>query len=234
MRSEQLLIPGSIVLAGLMIAGGILLSQGGTLPERSVVADDAESFANSNSGTAANVMPVDLDRDHVFGNPNAKVTIIEYSDFECPFCSRAHPTLKQVVAESGGDVNWIYRHFPLTNIHPRAARAAYASECAAELAGNDAFWAFTDVIFEQNASLSDDTYRSFATSWGIDPEAMIACIDSERFEPKIAEDMQNAVQSGGRGTPFMIILSESGQPFPFSGALPYEQMSAIVAQALAS
>ncbi len=91
-------------------------------------------------GRAAAMRTVAKDRDHIRGNPDAPVTLVEYSDFECPFCKRFHPTVKRIVDEYGGRVRWVYRHFPLDEIHPvKARREAAAAECAAELGGNDAF-----------------------------------------------------------------------------------------------
>lgn len=233
MNTDKFLVPGAIVLAGLFIAVGIYLSQGGNAP--SVLAgpgggvQQANEFQNNGSASAENVRPVDGD-DHVYGNPDAEVVIIEYSDFECPFCARAHPTIKQIVDESDGEVKWVYRHFPLTNIHSNAYRASLASECAAELGSANAFWDFADTIFA-GAPLNDTTYKGIASALGIAEDAFIECIDSERHEGRIASDMENAVQSGGRGTPFSVVINEDGEKFPFSGALPYPQMKAVVDQA---
>lgn len=96
-------------------------------------------------GQADNVPPV-TDDDHIFGDKDAPVKIVEYSDFECPFCASVHPTLKQLVVDYDGDVAWVYRHYPL-DFHPNAQPAAEASECIAELGGNDEFWEFSDYIF---------------------------------------------------------------------------------------
>jgi len=93
------------------------------------------------------VTPVE-EGEHILGNPaNAQVTIIEYSDFECPFCARFHPTLKRIVSESNGNVAWVYRQFPLTQIHQNALERAIASECVAKIKGNDAFWKYADLLF---------------------------------------------------------------------------------------
>lgn len=105
------------------------------------------------SGTGELVLAeVDLelvtDGDHVRGNKDAKVTLIEYSDYECPFCIRFHPTTLQLMEQYEGDLNWVYRHFPLEAIHPSARALAEASECVAQVAGNDAFWAFTDAVLK--------------------------------------------------------------------------------------
>lgn len=86
--------------------------------------------------------------EHILGNPaTAQVTIIEYSDFECPFCARFHPTLKKIVSESNGNVAWVYRQFPLVQIHQHAFERAIASECVAKIKGNDAFWKYGDLLF---------------------------------------------------------------------------------------
>src|SRR3990172_9010082 len=102
---------------------------------------------------AAALRPVSKGRDHIRGDPAAPVTLVEYSDFECPFCKRFHGTVKKLVDESGGRVRWVFRHFPLDDLHPvKARKEAVASECAAELGGNDAFWKFADRFFELTPS----------------------------------------------------------------------------------
>lgn len=97
--------------------------------------------------TAKAALPI-ADDDHVYGSREAAITMIEFSDFQCPYCARAHPTVTQIVAESDGEINWVYRHLPLGN-HPAAYPASVASECARELNGDDAFWAFADALFAQ-------------------------------------------------------------------------------------
>lgn len=93
------------------------------------------------------VPPVD-ENDHIQGDiTKAQVVIIEYSDFECPFCARFHPTLEKIVAESNGNIAWVYRQFPLTQIHQHAMERAIASECVAKIKGNDAFWKYADLLF---------------------------------------------------------------------------------------
>jgi protein-disulfide isomerase len=97
-------------------------------------------------GAEQNIVPVNQD-DHVRGDIKAPIALIEFSDFQCPFCSSIHTTLKRLIQEYDGQVKWVYRHFPLSSIHAEAAPAAVASECIARLAGNDAFWQFADVAF---------------------------------------------------------------------------------------
>ena len=91
-------------------------------------------------------------RDHIYGNPDAEISLIEYSDFECPFCKRFHPTAKKVVEAYVGKVNWVYHHFPLEFHNPGAQKEAEVSECANELGGNEAFWKYADLIYARTRS----------------------------------------------------------------------------------
>lgn len=97
----------------------------------------------------ASKIPEITAEDHVRGNPNASVKLIEYSDYECPYCKSFHPTAQRLMTEYEGQIAWVYRHFPLDRIHPNARPAAIASECIADLAGEDAFWEFTDMVFAE-------------------------------------------------------------------------------------
>ena len=98
-------------------------------------------------GTALNITPPSAN-DHIIGSPTAPIVLVEYSDFQCPYCKLIYPTLKQIVSESNGQVAWVYREFPLYQIHPEAENAANAAECISAQKGNDAFWKFADTIFE--------------------------------------------------------------------------------------
>ncbi len=181
--------------------------------------------------------PVSADRDHIRGNPAAPVTLIEYSDFECPFCKSFHSTAKRLVDESKGQVKWVYRHFPLDNIHPvKARREAAASECAAELGGNDAFWKFADRFYEltpsNNKTDVDTVLPQIAREIGLDKEQFASCLASGKHDRRVEEDYQNALASGGRGTPWSIIVSKSGETYPLSGAQPYAAVKQLVDLAL--
>ncbi len=98
-----------------------------------------------NTPQATDVPPVDFDTDRYQGSKSARLALIEYSDYQCPFCQRVHPTLKQMMKEYDGKIVWVYRHFPL-GFHPNAVPLATAAECAGEIGGNDAFWAYSDKV----------------------------------------------------------------------------------------
>lgn len=215
-------IPVAIVIAGILVAGAVFWSGG--------------SSADSNANTASAGHPSSGFRlpsgtDHMRGNPDAKVALIEFSDLECPFCAQLHPTLKRIVKERD-DVKWVFRHFPLTSIHSRAFDAAVASECVAKLGGNEAFWNFTDAMFANQRNLGDSLYAETAASLGIDAVAFSSCVKDSGVAQAVREDSDEAVQSGGRGTPFVVVLTASGTLAPFSGALPYEEIKRLVDQAL--
>lgn len=188
-------------------------------------AEEARREQREAEAQVAKLRPVSLSRDHIRGNAAAQVTLVEYSDFECPFCKRFHSTAKRLVDQSNGRVRWVYRHFPLDELHTKARKEAAASECAAELGGNDAFWKFTDRFFELTPSNDrtdiDTVLPQIAGELGLDKVRFAACIASGKHEPRIAEDHQNATATGGRGTPWSIVVSRSGKTYPLSGAQPY-------------
>jgi len=182
---------------------------------------------------AKNVRRVSVDRDHVYGNPEAEISLIEYSDFECPYCKRFHATAKKLVDESDGKVNWVYRHFPLSFHNPGAQKQAEASECAAELGGSDAFWKLTDAIYERTKSGGKGFPLTqlvpLAEEIGLDQNAFRTCLDSGRHSARVKEDFDEGTQSGITGTPGNIFLNnKTGAVSLKAGALPFAAIKAEV------
>lgn len=175
--------------------------------------------------------PVDEKIDRIAGSKNAKVTIIEYSDFECPFCGRFHPTIKEALAKYGKDIRVVYRHFPLTSIHPQAQPAAEASECAAE---QGKFWEFADKLFANQGALNDAYYKSAARELGLNGSKFDSCVSSRKFQAKVEADIASGNAAGVQGTPHSIIIGANGQQYPISGALPFASVEATIQQALNS
>lgn len=184
---------------------------------------------------AADSTPVMGGDDHIRGSKDAKVFIIEYSDFECPFCSTFDETAKQALDAYGDDVAWIYRHYPLDAIHPNARPAANASECAAELGGEDAFWKFTDYVFaNQGTVFTGEGLPAVADQIGIDRSAFENCIDSNKYADKIEDQYQTGVTAGVSGTPGNFIMTRDGQVWVIPGAVPFETLKVAIDEALNS
>lgn len=239
-KQNSYLVPISIVLAGVLIAGAVFLtgkkSDGGQVaqnPGQEVQQTPPTQEANTDA-----VRPVS-ENDHIRGDINAPVKIVEYSDFECPFCKRAHETMIQIMEKYGdsGQVAWVYRQFPLESLHPvKAVAEAVASECAAELGGNDAFWAFADRFFEltpsNNRTDLDVVIPQIVEEIGLDQSAFNECMNSGRYDQHIQDDIDNAVATGGRGTPWSVVIAPNGQTLPLSGAQPYSSFEQIIEAAL--
>ncbi len=153
--------------------------------------------------------------DHVRGAKNAKVTLIAYSDYECPFCKRHEPSIAQALKDFPNDVRVVYRQYPLTSIHQNAQKAAEASECAAKLAGNDGFWKMHDKLFAA-ATLSVDALVSTAKEIGLKEADFKKCLDSNEMAGRVNADVASGNDSGVEGTPATFI---NGQLV--SGAVPY-------------
>lgn len=199
MNKNNIAIPLAIVAAGVLIAGAVYFK-----------GEKPATPAKQEPQKTAEIKPVDEKTDHVLGNPNAKIKIVEYSDIQCPFCQLFHPTLQKVMETYGkdGQVAWVYRHFPLNQIHPYAQKAAEGSECAAELGGNTKFWAFIDDIFAdkdtQASKLTDLT--AVAKRIGLDGTKFKSCVDSGKYASKVAESLQEGIDIGVRGTPTSFIV----------------------------
>ncbi len=161
--------------------------------------------------------------DHYIGSRDAKIVVVEYSDTECPFCKVFHYTMKDVLTAYGEDVAWVYRHFPIPQLHSRAMKEAEATECAAELGGNQAFWKYLDKIFDttnSNDTLDPAELPGIAASIGLDVTAFNNCLSSGRHAEKIAKHMEEAVKAGARGTPYSIIITKDGKQTIVNGAEP--------------
>lgn len=221
------LVGGLLVLCSIgffVLLGVIFLGDSGfNVKSGAKVADEAAA-ANPGAQNPAVADPreVDEDTDHILGAKNAKVTIIEYSDFQCPFCARFHPTMQKIIENYGKDVRWVYRHFPLESIHQNARPLALASECAAE---QGKFWEFADAMIPDNGAGSLENYASKS---GVNYAKMKSCIDSGKYNAKVDNDAKDAVATGGQGTPYSLIIGPDGKATPLSGAQPYEAVEAAV------
>lgn len=230
--SEQrgnIAVPVAIVVAGALIAAALYfaLGSGGAATNNQAGVLPQDTPSTPISGVQAD--------DHIQGSPDAKVVIVEYSDTECPFCKNHHGTLQQIIDEyDDSEVAWVYRHFPLEQLHSKAPREAEALECAAELGGNDGFWAYTNRLYEitpSNDGLEDSQLPEIAAFAGLDVDAFNTCLESGQMAERVQADLTEVVAAGGRGTPHNIILFD-GEQFPLEGGQPFEVMKQIIDQLL--
>lgn len=171
------------------------------------------------------------DADHVRGDlSKAKVVIVEYSDFECPFCARHHPTLVDIMDDYGSDVAWVYRHFPLS-FHPQAVPAALASECANE---QGKFWEYADGLVENYDQLGDDFYKSLASELGLKTAQFNDCLDTAKYQDVVDADTASGRAAGVSGTPATFIngVLVAGSNGSSVGAAPKSTFTAIIDAAL--
>jgi protein-disulfide isomerase len=151
---------------------------------------------------AALALPVTEDRDHIEGPAEAAVTLVEYGDYECPYCGAAYPIIKEVQARMGERLRFVFRNFPITTSHAHAEQAAEAAEAAAE---QGSFWQMHDVLFENQRHLSDQDLRAYAEKLGLD----VGLFDEELAEhahaDRVREDFMSGVRSGVNGTPTFYI-----------------------------
>ncbi len=220
---NKVFIPISIVVSGLIIAGAIYLTT-----------RQQEAPTGTGEDVELAITPIDKN-DHIIGNPDAEIVIVEYSDYECPYCKGFHATMNKVMEEYGptGKVAWVYRHFPLVQIHKAAQPAAEASECAAKLGGNDKFWAYTNEIIPTSPqSLSTEGLLAAAIKVGINESEFKACIASDYPKQEVAKDVAdgNAIAKVDKqfGTPYNILISKSGGQTVIKGNQPYANVKGAI------
>lgn len=221
------------VLTGLMIgiAIGIGISQ---LPFFKKAAGSTGSQENAKENTqAAQELPVNIelapvtDKDYVRGAKNPKITIVEYSDPECPFCKMFHETLTEIMKTFPNDVKWVYRHLPL-DIHPKAQREAVAMECAGELGGQEGFWKYLDRLMEvtpANNGLDPKELYAIASHVKLDKTKFAECLDSTRYNEKITAQTDDAIKNGGNGTPFSVIIGPDQKMYPLKGYVEAKELT---------
>lgn len=221
--SPSYAVPFAIVIAGLAIAGAIYFGDNkkGALPV--VAAGGAQGAVTIDPVTSA---------DHILGNPDAKIVIVEYSDTECPFCKSFHGTMNRVMGEYGNDgkVAWVYRHFPLP-FHSKAPKEAEATECANKLGGNVKFWEYTNKVFEVtlgNNQLDPAELPKIAKTVGLDVTAFNKCLESGEMKAIVDAHMVSGNKAGVSGTPHSIVLVDKKVVTTINGAQPYESVKATI------
>jgi protein-disulfide isomerase len=221
-----LLLVGGADLSKLGLSGG-----GKVLFGKKPVA--ANTNANTNTGEPTNKLdqlPPITTADNVRGDlTKAKVALIEYSDYECPFCKNFHETMKEVFKAYGNDIAWVYRDFPLS-FHQNAQKEAEAAKCVSELGGKDAFWKFTDAIYSRTTSngtgFALDKLAPLAKEVGVNQAKFQTCLDSGKYAKVIADEQAGGEAAGISGTPGTVIITKDGKTDMINGAQSLEKVKA--------
>ncbi len=207
------------VITIVMILIGYLMFKLGTIGPNGILAEASTTLAVTKDS-------------HIRGSRDAEIIIFEFSDYECPFCAKHHPTLQAIVDAYDGQVAWVFNHFPLST-HTNAHEKAEASECVAELGGNEAFWSFTDAMFEAGTHIDMAQVKTIALQTGIDESDYQSCLDSGRHSATVDAQLNLGLSSGVQGTPGNIILNvKTGQTQLIPGALPQQQLESVIDQIL--
>lgn len=217
-------IPAAIIVAGLLIAGAVYMKD--RLPAPQTANDPTKDVV---------IAPVSKN-DHIMGNPNADIVVVEYSDLECPFCKLFHETMHKIMDEYGknGTVAWVYRNFPIQQLHPKALKEAEASECAAALGGNDAYWKFIDRVFAitpSNNGLDPTELPKIAKGIGLDQKQFSDCLNGGTYTERINNNVAAAIATipqAELGTPYSYVLLKNGDHYPIRGNQPYEVVKQVI------
>ncbi len=196
----------------------------------SAVAAPVAATAPVAAAAAGKLDPV-TDKDHVRGDiKKAKVVLVEYSDFQCPYCAKHDPTMQQIVKDYGDDVAWVYRHFPLS-FHPNAEPVALASECASE---QGKFWEFSDAMYADQSQISGDAATSttfvnkIASDLKLDTKKFADCVSSAKYQSVVDAGAASGRTAGVSGTPATFVNGTL-----VSGAVPYASMKKMIDDAIA-
>jgi len=240
-----------VISAGIVSAflGGYVLGAETVEPEKIIIRDaedvigqlqTQQSTQSSPSTNSPSVISISLDDDPVKGNPDAPITIVEFSDFQCPFCAKFHSTtLPQLEANyiDPGKVKFVYRDFPIQSIHPNAVPAALASECADE---QGMFWEYHDLVFENqkkwqslSGSVMIDTFEQYALELGLNTSDFNTCLESGKYVDEVTKDLQDGVSYGVTGTPGFFIGNDELGYVKIVGAQPYPVFERLIEDQIA-
>lgn len=239
-KSPTLTTPMAILISGILIASVIGYTNFKNVDinkqQANLVMQNPNETQQNEAQGLDNIIPIE-DIDHVRGAQDPLITIFEYSDPECPFCKRFHDTMKTVITKHGDYVAWVYRHFPLESLHPeKAMNASLAFECAYDQGGDNKFWAFTDRYYEltpaNNRVNHEEVFPLIVKELALEEDKFFNCLNSRKGLGRIERDIQNAVETGGKGTPWSIIVinDKDNTKVPIPGALSEEVISQLIEQ----
>ena len=225
MQQNKSLLPISILIAGVLIAGALYFGGNKNAP----TTQDPEKVTEP-------VLAKVTAEDHILGNASASIKLVEYADPQCYYCKVFHPTMKKIMSEyaPGGKVAWVYRHFTIKG--PQSEKEALATECAADIGGNEKFWQYLDLLFDSKGEnailLAGKTLSGIAKEVGLDVTKFDACVASNKFGEKITKMRDEAIVAGATGTPYTVMVDSKGKLTIINGAQTYENVKAAIEKAL--
>lgn len=224
--SNSLGVPVAIVVAGVIIAAALFFRTGGNAPtNQQAVASRAPAVAGEQ------IINVDVkinDNDPFLGKADAPVTMVEFSDFQCPFCKQYHDTTFQKIKQTyidTGKVKYVFKDFPLSQIHPRAQASSEAAQCAYD---QGKFWEYGDILFKNQGALTDDNLKQYAVDLKLDTTTFNECFSSGKHRADVSSDQQDGIAAQVTGTPGFAINGRR-----LDGAQPWEKFQSIIEEALA-
>jgi len=223
---SQYVLPITIVVAGALIAGAVFW------------AGKSQTQNPGTDNTAIKARPYDPSVDHILGNPNAPVKLVEYYDLECPHCKVFEDTMHQIMNYYGasGKVAWVARPFPLASIHSKAPEEAQAAECAADQGGDAEYYKYIDEVFAVTPSdngLDLSQLPAIAQQDGLNVDTFNQCLSSGKYAQFVQGSYNEAIAAGAQGTPYTLIMVGSDS-VALSGDQPYDSMRAAIDAVLAS
>ncbi len=223
------LIAVSIIVSSLILSGTLVYLFGsGTISpaDNQQAKQNAAPSVLAKPGTAP-----DIGDSPVLGNKNAKVTIVEFSDYECPYCGKFYtetwPSIKSQYVDAG-KVLFVYKDFPLSSLHSDAQKAAESARCVREQLGDKGYWAMHDKLFSGQSSFSVDNFKKWARSVGANGSKFDSCLDSNKYETAVKNEAAVGAKLGVRGTPTFFINDEM-----VVGAVPFTELSSKIDAKLA-
>ncbi len=225
---KEIFLPAVIIITGLMIATAIYI-----ITSENYRPPVSRQSQNHQAETTDQILPVNI-ADHILGNPNAPIKIIEYADFSCSYCAQYQQTLHRIINDYGptGNVAWVFREFPLPS-HPNALQEAQTAQCVAKTAGNDTFWKFADILFA-NQPIKETQLGEYVHRAGANPTKVALCVSDNITNKRILAQRKNAEAIGVNGIPYTVILTPKGIQMSFISAAPYsylqQHLNAIMVQ----
>ncbi|KKR32303.1 MAG: DSBA oxidoreductase [Candidatus Falkowbacteria bacterium GW2011_GWF2_39_8] len=214
---------GIVVISGQVINKGsdIESDDGEVVVKNTVKQPTKPSQPTPSAGNAGAKVDIKVaSTDRIRGNKNAPITIVEFSDYQCPYCSKYHDTMKQVMQNYPDKVRWVYKHFPLESMHPYAKKAAEGAECAGD---QGKFWEFTDDLLANQGSIKPEYLSTLAQNLGLKTDKFENCLSTGKYTKKVENDMSEGKKLGVRGTPGSFINGRN-----IAGAVPYADIEAMI------